>query len=311
MAYKLNPMLAEHFDDAQGIFLREQLTNLKREAIRIEFPEFKARSLIPVKTETNTGDEFVEFKTLERVGRSKIVSDYAKDFPTVTLRGTSHIGRIKSLGDSYGFSIQEVRNAAKTGTPLSSELATAAHEAIMEQENQIAFFGDAEHRLYGLFNNPNIPRSLAPTGVGGIDWSLKTPNEIIADLNQVVNGVSENSLGIHMANVLLLPLTKYNAIASTPRSATSDTTILQWFMQNNPYIQRVVWLNELETGSSSGDAMAVAYKLDPSVLQLDIPQDFEVFPEQVEGMHFKHPCHSRIAGVHIYKPLAINFLEDF
>jgi hypothetical protein len=311
MTYRLNPQLAEHFDDAQTVFLREQLTNLKREAIRIEFPEFKARSLIPVKTETSTGDEYVEFKTLERIGRSKIIADYAKDFPSVTLRGTSHIGRIKSLGASYGFSIQEIRNAAKAGVALSTELATAAKEAIIEQENQIAFFGDNEHRLYGMFNNPNIPRSLAPAGVGGIDWTLKTPNEIIADMNQVVNGVSENSLGIHMANVLLLPLSKYNAIASTPRSATSDTTILAWFLQNNPYIQRVIWLNELETASSSGDAMAVAYKLDPSVLQLDIPQDFEVFPEQVEGMRFSHPCHSRIAGVHIYKPLAINFLEDF
>jgi len=311
MTYKLNPQLAQHFDDAQTVFLREQLTNLKREAIRVEFPEFKARSLIPVKTETNTGDEFVEFRTLERVGRSKIVADYAKDFPSVTLKGSSHIGRIKSLGASYGFSIQEVRNAARAGVALSTELARAAKEAIMEQENQIAFFGDNDNRLYGLFNNPNIPRSLAPAGTGGIDWSLKTPNEIIADLNQVVNGVSQNSLGLHQANVLLLPLSKYNSIASTPRSTTSDTTILAWFLQNNPYIQKVMWLNELETGSSSGDAMAVAYKLDPSVLQLDIPQDFEVFPEQVEGMTFKHPCHSRIAGVHIYKPLAVNFLEDF
>lgn len=307
----LSEQTRSHFDANQTAFIREELTAIAREVIRIEFPEYKARAMIPVKRETSPGKEYVEFKILQRTGRAKIVADYAKDFPAVGMVGTAHIGRVRSLGDSFRYSIQEIRAAAEARLSLNAEFANAAKEAIIEQENQIAWFGDEEHALYGVFNNPNVPRLLAPAGVGGIDWSLKTPNEIIADMNAVVNGVSENSLGIHKANVLLLPLSKYNLIASTPRSATSDTTILAWFLQNNPYIQRVDWLNELETASSGGGAMAMAYVLDPRVLQLEIPQDFEIFPEQNEGMMMKFPCHSRIGGVHIYKPLAVNFLEDF
>ena len=311
MTIHISERTLAHFDAATTAFLREQLTNVRKEAIRYEFPDYKARSLIPVKNDTSTGKEYVEFKILERVGRAQIVSDYSKDFPRVNLQGTSHIGRIRSLGDSFGYSIQEVRAASEAGVNLNSEFAIAAKEAILEAENNIAFFGDESHQLYGLFNNPNVPRVLAPTGTSGIDWSLKTPDEIIEDLNLLVNGVAENSLGKHLANVAVLPLSKYNYIASTPRSSTSDTTILAWFLQNNPYIQKVEWLNELESASSSGDAMGMAYKLDPRVLQLEIPQDFEIFPEQNEGMEMKFPCHSRVGGVHIYKPLAVNFLEDF
>lgn len=307
----LSEQTKAHFDANQTVFLREQLTAVKREVVRVEFPEYKARSLIPVKNDTSSGKEYVEFQVLERVGRAKIVSDYAKDFPRVQLKGTSHIGKVKSLGASFGYSINEVRNAAETNISLNSEFATAAKEAIIAEENEIAWFGEETHRLYGVFNNPNIPRVLAPSGTAGTDWEDKTPDEIIEDLNLCVNGVSENSLGVHTANVLLLPLTKYNYIASTPRSSTSDTTILAWFLQNNPYVERVMWLNELEEASSSGGAMAMAYRLDPRVLQLEIPQDFEIFPEQNEGMEMKFPCHSRIGGVHIYKPLGINFLEDF
>ena len=301
----------ERIDTNDTIMLREQLTSVRNEAIEIQFPAYKARDYIPLKSNTNTGANFVEFKILERQGRSKIVADYAKDFPRIGLVGTSHIGTVKSLGASYGFSVQEIRNAAFAGEPLSSRLATAAKQAIVEQENRIAWFGNAENRLYGVFNNPNVPRALAPAGVGGIAWELKTPNEIIADMNQIVNGVSTNSLGVFTANVLLLPLSAYNLITSTPRSAVSDTTIYDWFLRNNPYIKTISWLNELEAASTTGNRMAMAYQLDKNVLELDVPQDFEIFPEQTEGMEMKYPCHSRIAGVHIYQPLAVNFLEDF
>jgi hypothetical protein len=298
-------------DTNNTVMLREQLTSVRNQAIEIQFPEYKARDYIPLKRETNTGAEFVEFQILERQGRSKIVADYAKDFPRIGLVGTSHIGKIKSLGASYGFSVQEMRNAAFAGVPLSARLATAAKQAMIAEENQIAWFGNQANRIYGVFDNPNIPRALAPAGVGGIAWELKTPNEIIADMNQIVNGVSTNSLGVFSANVLLLPLSAYNLITSTPRSAVSDTTIYDWFLRNNPYIQKIDALNELEGASTTGNRMAMAYKLDRNVLELDVPQDFEIFPEQTEGMEMKYPCHSRIAGVHIYQPLAVNFLEDF
>lgn len=309
---KLDSLLGEEkLDTNQTILLREQLTSVRNQAIEIQFPEYKARDYIPLKTDTNPGAQFVEFQILERQGRGKIVADYAKDFPRVGLVGTSHIGTIKSLGASYGYSVQELRAAVMAGQPLNARLARASKQSIVELENQIAWFGDDANRLYGVFNNPNVPRAIAPAGVAGVAWELKTPDEIIADMNQIVNGVSENSLGVFTANVLLLPLTCYNIISSTPRSAVSDTTILDWFMRNTPYISRISWLNELETASTTGGRMALAYKLDKDVLELDIPKDFEVFPEQVEGMEMKHPCHSRIAGVHIYQPLALNLLEDF
>lgn len=308
---KITDATADHFDASETLFLREQITNIRRNVIQHVYSDVKARSLIPLKRDTNSGAEFVEFKVLKRIGNAKIVANFAKDFPAVQMVGSAHIGRVKSLGNSFGYSVQEVRNAQMAGVALNSMFAMAAKEAILDEENEIAWFGSSANNLFGMFNNPNIPRAVADTGTSGFDWSVKTPDEIIADMNACINGVSENSLGKFMANVLLLPLSKYNLIASTPRSSTSDTTILQWFLRNNPYIQRVEWLNELETASTTGDAMMVGYKLDPQVLELDIPQDFEIFPEQMEGLQMKWPCHSRIAGVHIYQPLAVNFLEDF
>lgn len=308
---KITDAAAEHFDATETLFLREQLTQIRRQAIEHQFPEKKARRLIPLKRDTNPGAEYVEFQVLKRIGNAKIITNYASDLPTVNLVGSSHIGRVKSLGDSFCYSVQEVRNAAMAGQSLNARFATAAKEAILDLENKIAWEGDSSHNLFGMFNNPNIPRAIAPTGSSGFDWSVKTAAEIVEDMNQCVNGVSENSEGVFQANLLVLPLSKYNLIASTQFSTASDVTILQWFLRNNPYIDRVEWLNELEDASTTGDAMMMAYKLDPNILELDVPQDFEIFPEQMEGMTMKWPCHSRMAGVHIYQPLAVNFLEDF
>ena len=40
------------------------------------------------------------------------------------------------------------------------------------------------------------------------------------------------------------------------------------------------------------------------VVTLEIPQEFEQFAPQVEGMEYQIPCHARIGGVAWYYPLA-------
>jgi hypothetical protein len=125
----------------------------------------------------------------------------------------------------------------------------------------------------------------------------------------MANTPVENTNGVETVDTLLLPVDQYTYIASTPRSANSDTTILEYFLTKNPFIQNVDHYYKLGGAGAGGTDRMFAYRRDPDVMTLEIPQDFEQFPPQEEGMEFNVYCHERFGGVIIYYPLATLFAD--
>jgi hypothetical protein len=53
----------------------------------------------------------------------------------------------------------------------------------------------------------------------------------------------------------------------------------------------------------------VAYKKDPDMFTLEIPQMFEQLPVQERNLEYVIPCHARIGGVIIPYPLSLYIME--
>ena len=108
---------------------------------------------------------------------------------------------------------------------------------------------------------------------------------------------------------MLLPPSQWNYIASTPRSANSDTTILQYLVQNSPFlnsVEDIIPVNECAATNNpllATDAM-VAYDRSPDVVQLEIPVELEMLPVQQKNLEFTVPGRARLGGLNIYYPLA-------
>jgi len=45
------------------------------------------------------------------------------------------------------------------------------------------------------------------------------------------------------------------------------------------------------------------------VAALQIPQDYEEFDPQLDGLVFKVPCHQRVGGTIIYYPIAVLYMD--
>lgn len=300
-------------DAAESVFLERQLDFIKSQTYDIKYAELKSRKLIPISSEADPGAERIFFRSYDQFGLAKIIHNYADDLPRADVRGEEFSVPVQTLGASYGYNIKEMRSAVFGNVPLEQRRANAARRSIAQLENQIAFFGDADSGLEGFFNGANIPMVALPADGGGtsILWDDKTPDQIIRDLNLVANTVASQSLGVEIPDTLLLPLESYNFIASTARSANSDTTILNYFLQNNPYIKQVEWVNELETAGAGGLRRMVAYRRDPEVLTMEVPQDFEQLELQTRGLEYIVPCQEYFAGVLLYYPLAITFGDGF
>lgn len=297
-------------DANETVFFQRELESIKAKTYDVKYPELKCRRLIPVSFEAGPGAESIVYQQYDQVGMAKIISAYGNDLPRADITGKEYTAKVKSLGCSYGYNVQEIRSAAMAGKPLQARKANAAKRAILQKENNIAYFGDAATGLVGFLSNPNVTQTSVPNGVGASPlWSNKTPDEILLDLNGAANFIVESTNGVEIPNTLLLPLAQYNYIKSTPRSSQSDVTILQYFLNNNGYIQTVEWVNELKGAGVNGVDVMVCYRRDPDVLTLEIPQDFEQFPEQEQGLEYIVPCHQRIGGVLIYYPMAVNIVS--
>ena len=302
-----------HFDSNESMFLQRQLDYIKTQTYDIKYAELKARKLIPVSSEADPGAEKIFYRSYDQSGIAKIIANYADDLPRADVKGAEFSANVKTLGSSYGYNLQEMRAAMYGNVPLEQRRSNAARRAIAQLENSIAFFGDAASGLQGFFSNGNVTTVTLPADGTGASklWSTKTPDQIIRDLNLVANSVVSVSLGVEIPDTLLLPLMQYNYIASTARSANSDTTILNYFLQNNPYIKQVEWVNELATAGAAGVTRMAAYRRSPEVLTMEVPSDFEQLEMEHKNLEYKIPCIERFAGVLIYYPLAIAFADGF
>ena len=295
-----------HLDDGESVHFLRQLEHVKTKTFDKKFTNLKQREIIPVSFEADAADEVITYEQFDQVGMARIVRDYATDFRSSDVKGKEFTARVRSFGDAYQYSVQEARAAAKTGRPLIQRKANASKRAIMQLENRVAYFGDADHGLQGFFDNPNVPVVVLPNAG---PWSGLTPDQILQNLSAVANNPIRVSNGVETPNVLLLPLDEFTEISDRPRSSTSDTTILEFFLKSNPFINQVMWLEELKDGGGTDVKRMIAYNRDPDSLTLEIPQDFEQFPVQEKGLAFKVPTHERCAGVLFYYPLSATYAD--
>jgi len=117
---------------------------------------------------------------------------------------------------------------------------------------------------------------------------------------------------VERPNTLLVPPNQWSFISSTPRSANSDTTILQYLVQNSPYLNSesdIIPVNEMVGAGTAGVDVMVAYDRNPDKLQLEIPVELEYLPVQQKNLEFIIPGRSRVGGLNVYYPLSLSIGE--
>lgn len=297
--------------DADGaFFFQRQLELIKARSYDVRYAELKARMLFPVSNEGGPGITSITYRTYDMAGAAKIINAYADDLPRADVAGKETTIPVRSVGISYGYNLDEIQASQLTGAALDQRRANAARRSNEQVVNDVAFFGDTESGLPGLFSNPNIPTGAVVNPGSGTEWVNKTPDEILFDVNDLFADIFETTKMVEQGNTLLLPPNQWSYIMSTPRSSNSDTTIAQYLVQNSPYLNSLddlIPVNECAAANNpllSTDAM-VAYDRNPDKLQLEIPVELEMLPVQQKNLEFVVPGRSRLGGLNIYYPLSL------
>lgn len=297
-------------DAGETAALARQLEHIYAQTYDVKYAELKARRFIPIDTSVDAGAEFFTYRQWDMFGMAELISNYADDLPRVDALAKEFAAPIKSLGASYGFSIQDMRRAAMSGSQLDARRARAARRAHEQSFDEIMAVGNADAGIGGFTNNTNVPIVAPITGT----WvaSAATPLQMIADLNTLVNSIIIATLETFIPNTLLLSNISFQRINSTPMSTTGDAdkTVLRFFLDNNPYITDVDQWNKLNSAGAANASRAIAYMRSDEVLAGVEPQPFEQFPPQAKNLEFVIPTHSRIGGVRIQYPLAVAYMDD-
>ncbi|MES2180714.1 MAG: DUF2184 domain-containing protein [Pseudomonadota bacterium] len=300
----------QHMDANETVFFARQLEYIRPKIYDVKRPQLSALTTFPIDTAVPEWAESVTYTMYDATGIAKIISSYADDLPMVGINGKQFTSRVKSLGDAYGWSTAEIRAAAATNTPLQSKLATMAKRGHDIAVNKIAWFGDANANLQGFLSNTNIPVYVTPAdGTGSSKlWTTKTADQITRDMSELVNLVKTQSLGIHVANELWMPLDEYTLISTKVRGTTANPSadsILKVFQINNPgvTVKPILELADVATYSSLNVMVAIENSVEN--LQLVLPMAFREYPPQANNLSWKVPCESRIGGVTIEYPFAM------
>lgn len=299
-------------DAGDGLFFERQLESVESRLYEKKLRELKFRRLIPTTNRDGPGAATIVYYLYTKFGAAKIIANPTDDLPRVDVAATRHTADVRVVGDSFGYSTQELRNAQFSNVPLETFRASAARRAINEKMSDVAWNGDSVYGLIGVLDNPNVPDVQVANASGGGNskvWGVdKTPLEIVNDIGDRITQVNEDTKEIHQPDTLLLPINKLQFIRRTPMSETfPQMTIARWLMDplNGFGLTTLEALPEL-TGSGTGSTdQGLLYERDPEVLENRIPMEMQTLPPERRNLQFHVPVEAEIAGVVIRYPLAM------
>jgi hypothetical protein len=221
-------------------FLTPQLYRIETEVYMTRYPSFDFGQFMSIDTSGDMWDIGTIVYSQDDVGQAEYLAGAAFDMPYASSRMSQFNKPYHLAGIGYEWNTQELQRAAKLGRSLPSDKARAAKRAADRFLYGIALNGktprgDAEKGGTGFVNNASAPSAqVANDGTGPSRlWSAKTPDLILRDINEALTAVETGTSETSIADTLILPTTRYNYIATTPRASGSDMTILSFLLANN------------------------------------------------------------------------------
>lgn len=291
-------------DAAETMALVRQLEFIQTEMFNIEYAAPKALEFIPLDTTIPAGAQTFTYREWDTAGRADVIANMSQDLNRVDLLVKEYPKKITLIGDSYGYSIEDLRAAAYGNIALDAEKARAAKQAIDRKVDELLALGDTSLAMEGFVNSSAVPLTAGLTG----GWLTgATPDQIIADVNKMVSKVVKDTLDLYHPDTLLVPLDHYNHLFSIPRSSQSDTTIGEFIIRSSPSLKSIKPWHRLSTAGAGSVPRAVCYQKDPMVVRGVVPLPFEQQAPEIRNLEWLINCVAKVGGTVWYRPKAATY----
>lgn len=266
--------------DSTGAFLVSQLDRLDARPYQPLISVTWGRD-IDVRGDVTVADESASFLNstfasaggLEPGGKAWISKD-ANAITGVAVDVGRTIQPLHLWGMELSYTLPELATSQALNRPIDVDKYNAIQTKYQMDVDEMVYIGEPKFSAApGLLNNTNITPSNVVAGAGGTTFALKTPNEMLNDINTLITGAWAAS-GWSMAPThLLLPPIQFSRLTSQLISTAGSSNILQFLRENSLsnningaplIIAPVKWLSGRGVGST--DRM-VAYRKDEQLVR--------------------------------------------
>jgi hypothetical protein len=229
-------------------------------------------------------------------------------------------------GNELAYTLFELESAAKLGRPIDQQKFEALQLKHQMDIDEQVYIGDTSLGLYGLVNNPLVAQygtqTSLPDGISGFSqWTKKTPDEILADVNEMLVSTWTASGWAVISDKILLPPAQYGYIATQKVSNAGNVSILKYILENNLFtrsegkeldIKPVKWL----VGAGAGGTLGVAGTVDRAVVykqerdRVRFPMTLlNRTPVQYDSIFHKTTYFCKLGAVEIVYPELLGYFD--
>ena len=171
----------------------------------------------------------------------------------------------------------------------------------------------------GLLNNANITRvSAAPVTPGGTNtqWSGKTADQILADINALLSGIwtANECSSDAIPNHILVPVEQFGMLVTNKVSDDSERSILTYVLENNIaaaqgkelIISPCRFCSGIGTG---GKNRMVAYMNQEDRICINLTQPLKRMETEYTNMRYKIPYFGQFSGVRFLYPSTVRYMD--
>lgn len=289
-------------DDGLAFYL-SQLSNTEAKIYEAKYRNIVYQDFVPVDTSQPEWVDEVTYISYDAVTMGKFIGSNGDDLPQSDINAAKSTIKVFYGGNSYSYSLDELRKSQQLRIPLDVTKGRMTFRGFQEHAQRVAFAGDADRGVTGLFNNANVAVSNAV-----IDFSTATGQECVSYLNELLRSVNENSAEVHLPNMLAIPSSDFNIISERRMADGTDTTILEFLRENNLYTAvtnqplTIMRNLELETAGAGGVKRYMAYEMNDDNLVMHMPMPWRSLAPQPKNLSIKVPCEYKFGGVEFRYP---------
>lgn len=137
-------------------------------------------------------------------------------------------------GMEIGYTIPELESAIKLGRPIDSQKLAGLNLKHNMDIDEMVYIGDTDLVKTGLFNGSKVSNvANVAAGVGGNTWALKTPDEILKDVNELLTSVWTASGYAVCPSELRIPPSQFGDLAIRKVSTAGNMSVLKYLEENS------------------------------------------------------------------------------